>query len=243
MTETTVKRDIDGDILAIREMLAQEQTPPLVSRRAEWGEPIQRPQDLPGPEELAAMTAAAQSRRAARAARMEDLPVLPAEDASADTTRPARGRGKKRRQLPAAARIALPGLERLRGYRPSRRQVMLLVLVLFALWRPWLVLALVLLPPVLVLGLLVGLGHDRFWDGAMRGFIRFAQRFPARAERLRRRMDGFAMRWDAVLDRFPEALVQGLYLPDFDSLQQREARHDRVLDERLARLRNEAGAQ
>lgn len=45
------------------------------------------------------------------------------------------------------------------------------------------------------------------------------------------------MKWDAVLDRFPEGTVDGLYLPDFGEMAEAEARHDAALDRRFDRLR------
>ena len=46
------------------------------------------------------------------------------------------------------------------------------------------------------------------------------------------------MKWDAVLDRFPEGTVDGLYLPDFGEMAAAEARHDAALDRRFDRLRD-----
>ncbi len=40
-------------------------------------------------------------------------------------------------------------------------------------------------------------------------------RRPKRAERMRARIDRFAMRMDAILDRLPEGWTTGLYMPDF----------------------------
>lgn len=65
----------------------------------------------------------------------------------------------------------------------------------------------------------------------------YARRRPNRAAELHRKLDAFAMKWDAVLDRFPEGSVDGLYLPDFGELATADARHDEALDRRFANLR------
>lgn len=252
MTDPAAERDLDEDILAIREMLAREQTVPLVSRRPEWGEVSQRPPSDSTPQDHPPLSPEAQARRARRkGAGLPQLPILPAagdgparNGGQAVARKPApddRPTGTQRHEEPAGrSALRLPDLAVLRGYRPRRRHILGLAVVLVVLLRPWLMVAVVLLPLITVLGLLIGLGHDRFWDGALRGFRWYAHRRPARAEALRRRIDRFAMRWDAVLDRFPAGTVDALYLPDLDSLQQRDAAHARALDERMTRLRQEA---
>ncbi|HDZ83028.1 MAG TPA: hypothetical protein ENH56_17590 [Roseobacter sp.] len=61
-------------------------------------------------------------------------------------------------------------------------------------------------------------GYETFWHYALRPVHRYAVRNQARAARVQMRLDRFAMHWDAVLDRFPERLVSGLYLPDISSI-------------------------
>ena len=92
-------------------------------------------------------------------------------------------------------------------------------------------------------GIFLFVGYDRFWSGVLRLFRWYHARRPAKAERLRRRADGLALRWDAFLDRFPEGSVDALYLPDLNSLQEREDRHKKALAERFDKLQDEAGAQ
>lgn len=219
MTDNTTKRDSDADILAIRAMLAEEPAEPLTSRRAEWVEATQRPQPLPG-----------------RAARRGEAPLdgMPGIDPFGDD--PEEKPRRKARRL-RAPRAAMPSL---RGYRPKRKHVALALIVLLALVRPWLLVALLLLPIIVTTALFLALGHDRFWGGVIRGYHWYAARRPERAEKLRRRADAFAMRWDAILDRVPEGYVDALYFPDLDSLAEREERHARAMDDRMARLREEA---
>lgn len=129
-------------------------------------------------------------------------------------------------------------MERLRGisYRPSRKLVIWAVIVSLIVLRPH----------VFVIGtivLLVSLGaafaifgSEAVWSGVMRLFARYATYAPNRAARFATRMDTFALRWDALLDRFPDGAVDGLYLPDFQSLHKADERHAAVMSERLARL-------
>jgi hypothetical protein len=138
--------------------------------------------------------------------------------------------------------VARPVAARIAAYRPTPRHVAVAVIVVLALFRPWVLVALTLLPIVVIGGLLLALGHDRFWTAILGLYRRFHARSPARAERLRRRMDDFALRWDAILDRFPEGSVDALYLPDLNSLQERQDRHAEALDQRFDRLHDEARA-
>ncbi|WP_394415134.1 hypothetical protein [Sulfitobacter sp. 1A12126] len=88
------------------------------------------------------------------------------------------------------------------------------------------------------LGVFLALGYDGFWQRAMALGRWYAARRPERAAALHARLDAFAMKWDAVLDRFPEGTVDGLYLPDFGEMAAAEARHDAALDRRFDRLRD-----
>ena len=141
---------------------------------------------------------------------------------------------------PAAPRA--PGIfaragARLRSFRPSRRQVVLAALALLIFLRPWLVVSLVLVTVFALLGLLLIFGYDGLWRRAM-GIMRwYAGRRPARAAEMHRKLDSFAMGWDAVLDRFPEGTVDALYLPDFAELAEADRRHDEALERRLSNLR------
>lgn len=90
----------------------------------------------------------------------------------------------------------------------------LLIFVGIGVWQPMAL----LIPTVMLLGAYLLLGHDRFWSPLLRGLRVYGGRRPEKAERLRRRADSLAMRWDQVLDRMPERWAGWLALPDFDSL-------------------------
>lgn len=123
------------------------------------------------------------------------------------------------------------------GYRPTPKHIVLACLTLLIIFRPWLVLGLVFLSSFIVMAIFLILGYDGFWRRGM-GLARwYARRRPARSVELHRKLDTFAMKWDAVLDRFPEGSVDGLYLPDFGDLAEAEARHDAALDRRFESLR------
>ncbi|MCM2563552.1 hypothetical protein M8756_15810 [Lutimaribacter sp. EGI FJ00015] len=184
---------------------------------------------------------------------MDDGDARPANPAPAHggMANEARHAETKRASAPAARNAPLPhGVAsqikaRILAYRPSRRHIalaVLAVLVLLALFRPWLLVTLTLLPIILVVGVFAASGRDRFWNGVLRLYRGYHARRPARAERLRQRMDAFAMRWDAFLDRFPEGMVDALYLPDLDSLQAQQDRHAEALKRRFERLQDEMQA-
>lgn len=122
------------------------------------------------------------------------------------------------------------------GYRPTPRHLIWGGLAVLVFFRPWLVVGLLLLSIFAMTVVFLILGYDGFWQRAM-GMARwYAARRPSRAAELHRKLDSFAMRWDAILDRFPEGSVDGLYLPDFGDLATADARHDAALDRRLASL-------
>lgn len=126
---------------------------------------------------------------------------------------------------------------RVTGYRPTPKHIIIAACALVVLMRPWLVVGLLLLTLLVFIGVFLILGYDGFWKRAM-GLARwYARRRPSRAAELHRKLDDFAMKWDAFLDRFPEGTVDGLYLPDFGELATADARHDEALDRRLSSLR------
>ncbi|MCX7568219.1 hypothetical protein OS189_17900 [Sulfitobacter sp. F26169L] len=121
-----------------------------------------------------------------------------------------------------------------RGYRPKPAHIALGGFALLVLLRPWLVLGLVFLMLFIVVGVFLILGYDGFWQRVMKFGRWYANRRPARAAVLHARLDRFAVGWDAVLDRFPEGTVDGLYLPDFGELATADQRHGEAMERRLA---------
>lgn len=127
------------------------------------------------------------------------------------------------------------------GYRPTALHIVLGCFAMMVIFRPWLVLGIMFLTGFVITGIFMILGYDGFWRRAM-GLARwYARKRPERSFEMHRKLDSFAMKWDAVLDRFPEGSVDGLYLPDFGDLAAADARHDAALDRRFDSLR-ETGA-
>lgn len=127
------------------------------------------------------------------------------------------------------------------GYRPTPKHIVLACLALLVYFRPWLMVGLLFLFSFILIGVFLILGYDGFWRRAIRLARWYAEKHPSRSAELHRKLDNFAMRFDAFLDRFPEGTVDGLYLPDLGALADAEARHDEALDRRFDNLReNEA---
>lgn len=181
--------------------------------------------ERPAPEP-ALPNAAPRPRGRAALPILEEAPAAPSPRKAKPTRRPG---------------LLTRGWGRLRGYRPTPKQVILACLVLVVLLRPWLMVGLLFGVVALLLGLFLALGYDGFWRRAMGLGRWYAGRNPARAVALHARLDAFAMRWDAVLDRFPEGTVDGLYLPDFGEMASADARHDAALARRFEGLRNSEG--
>lgn len=120
------------------------------------------------------------------------------------------------------------------SYRPTPKHVVWGVLALVLLFRPWLVFWAVLLSVFIVMGMFLVLGYDGFWQTVMKAGRWYGKRRPHRAAALQAKMDGFAVKWDRVLDHFPDGTVDGLYMPDFGQLATAETRYDAALDRRFA---------
>jgi hypothetical protein len=132
-------------------------------------------------------------------------------------------------------RFKLPQLQ----FQPSRKLIALTVFLAVLVLRPhWVFLSMVLTLFV-IMGAFVFLGADKVWRTVVRSLHFFAGRSPERAQRLVKGLDEFALRWDGFLDRFPDGIVDGLYLPDFQSLMDAQDQHDAVVDARLSRLQAE----
>lgn len=127
------------------------------------------------------------------------------------------------------------------GYRPSVKVVIWACFAILVFMRPVLIIGLSLLGLLIMIGVFLVVGYDRFWKGAM-GLARwYAARRPDRAAEMHRKLDAFALKWDSVLDHFPEGSVDGLYLPDFGNMANADARHDAALDRRFANLSENEG--
>lgn len=122
------------------------------------------------------------------------------------------------------------------GYRPTVKHMLIAAAVLLVVFRPWLVVAIVLFNIVLLIGVFLVLGYDGFWKKAMALGRWYARKRPQKSAELHKKLDRFAMRWDEILDRFPEGTVDALYMPDFSELEQADARHDAVMARRLGAL-------
>lgn len=176
-----------------------------------------------------------QAERTQRAMRADDPAPRPQRPAMAAQT----DHAEKRVAEPKRKTAKAAGLKAsVTSYRPTPKHLMLAGLALLVLFRPWLVVGLLLIGLFVMVGVFLILGYDGFWRRAM-GLARwYAQRRPNRAAELHRKLDDFAMKWDAILDRFPEGSVDGLYLPDFGDLATADKRHDEALDRRFANLQS-----
>jgi hypothetical protein len=112
-----------------------------------------------------------------------------------------------------APRFRLPRLTIAR-HKTSRRVVLILGLVATVYMWPWLIALMFVFAVAIVLAGLAALGSEWLGARALGAFLWLDARNPARAERLRLRADGLAMRIDALLDRLPDRWTEGLYMPD-----------------------------
>ncbi len=231
--------ELDAEALnAIRSILTEESTP--IARK------VTKKSKIKGPEIGAEM---APLRRKADAFPPLESPEADEGSGAAKSKRwfSLGGKFKKIKQTKTIDRpepVNAPGkgdmLYRLSAYRPTVMHILLACLALFVFMRPWLVIGLTILSLIVLTGVFLMVGYDGFWQNVMKMGRWYARRKPSRAAAIHARLDRFALRWDAILDRFPEGTVDALYLPDFGELAQADARHGEALDRRLAGLKEES---
>ena len=136
-------------------------------------------------------------------------------------------RARRELSLPFGLRLPL-------GFRPTRKHYVYGAIAALILFRPGLIIGAVLAILALFVGIFLILGYDGFWKKSMALGYWYARRRPAHAEKLHARLDNFAVKWDAFLDRFPEGTVDGLYLPDFGELATADRRHEEAMNRRLS---------
>ena len=157
----------------------------------------------------------------------------PLAEADPETETPARRTKAARLGTRLAPLVtALAGRARL----IRRKHLLFAVVLCLMILKPhWFVLGAVGVAALIMAAFLL-IGAERIWRGVMLALHELSETDPGRAVRIRLRLDAFAMRWDAVLDRFPDGTVDGLYMPDFQVLSQEEARAEARLNERLQRI-------
>jgi hypothetical protein len=218
----------------IRAMLTEE-APINTARKAPTSRAV-APPATPVPRQDDMTQRAQNGTTSAPRSRATDFPELtPSEDV------PASGKARRTGKLvtlkaPASLTRAA---SRLRNFRPSMRHLAVVSVMLLIVVRPhWFVIGAVL-GLAAVAGAFVVLGADRVWAVVLAGLDRIEATDPARATILRTRLDRFAYRWDGFLDLFPEGLVDGLYMPDFQGMGQADDLHNDAMMQRLARMGHE----
>ena len=117
--------------------------------------------------------------------------------------------------MPATVQ-ALDGIfAKLCAVRPTIRQVASICIIMLLILRPLWFVIVPLACLALVAALFVVLGAERSWRLLNLLLARMERSNPIRATMWRHRLDRFAYRWDNFLDHFPNGMVDGLYMPDF----------------------------
>lgn len=237
--------ELDADSLsAIRSILTEEEAP---APRKSFGRASDPAPEAPQPTEAPARKAQAFPRlRPADPAPTTTLAAKPAKrglslrrKASA-ATKPAPAAQPRPAAQPAVQGDEGGLMDRIKSYRPTPAHIALGAFALLVLFRPWLVIGLTVLSVIILIGVFLIVGYDGFWKGVMKLGRWYSARRPERAVILNARLDRFAMKWDAILDRFPEGSVDGLYLPDFGELAMADKRHAEAMERRLSDLGEKA---
>lgn len=143
---------------------------------------------------------------------------------------------------PQAPRARKPGRiaalkARIFGYRPTPKHVLWAIAALVIFFRPWLVFTIIVLFAALLVSVFLIMGYEGFWRRVILSVRWYEARRPEKGAQVRAKLDAFAMRWDAILDMFPEGTVDALYLPDLNDIAEAEERHDAAMERRLSGLR------
>lgn len=155
------------------------------------------------------------------------------ETLSSKNPRTKRSAAKTRpRRKMALSRLKVPSVL----CRFSPRWGAIAVLFACAILYPALIVLPIFATLFVVIGAFVLFGSERVWDRVGQGLARLETRSPRKTARLMARLDAFAVRWDAILDRFPEGWVDGLYLPDFANSHERSRYEDALVTARLQRM-------
>lgn len=244
--ETAESELDDGALDAIRSILTEETKPEPrrgLSRRK--AAPIDPQPEVSAPPRKASVFPELESAETAS----ESLAEVPKQTRRKFSLGGVSKRRAAKKQKVAPVRAPQPEavvpndgiVAKIKAYRPKPAHIVLGALALVVIMRPWLVIGLVVLSLLILVGVFLIAGYDGFWQGVMKIGRWYADRRPARAAVLHARLDRFAVRWDAILDRFPEGSVDGLYLPDFGDLATAEDRHAEAMERRLSGL-HENGA-
>lgn len=121
----------------------------------------------------------------------------------------------------------------------EKRHIVALAAIVLVAFRPGLVAAAVFLWFFLVVGMFLIFGADRIWRAMSWAVKSYRARNSEGADKLLDWLDGVAVRWDAVLDRFPDGMVDSLYMPDFANLENHEEVYDDMLNDRLDRMHSQ----
>jgi hypothetical protein len=174
-------------------------------------------------------------KRSRRFAAMVDEPAP--EDVSA----PQSTREKALKKAPRIKTQSPDGqgnfLMRILGQKYAQYAVLAVAVLLTIYFRPFLILGIMFLSTLTVAAIFLILGYDGFWQRTMAVARWYARRSPERAVVLHRKLDLFATKWDAILDRFPEGTVDSLYLPDIGDVGQPGAQQDAATDRRFSQMR------
>ena len=119
--------------------------------------------------------------------------------------------------------------------KPTRKHLALAALAALVVFKPFWVLGFIGVSLLLLALAFAAIGGETIWRGVMLALHQLSDRDPERAINLRRRLDRFAVKWDAFLDRFPDGSVDGLYMPDFQVLSAEEARNEARFVNRMER--------
>ncbi|WP_299368243.1 hypothetical protein [uncultured Tateyamaria sp.] len=199
---------------------------PARKAKAEMASPEMRSPDKPGVAP-APVREAFVTRTLSEAPRRRVTDEVPVQPASRPSSRDLRS---------SLLAPLTDSLQTLRAFRPSTRHLAIVSTALLIVVRPhWFVIGIVLCLAVIIAAFMV-LSADRIWGAVLARLDRIEAVDPARAQNLRTRLDRFAFRWDAVLDLFPDGMVDSLYMPDFQSAKDTEAAHIEAMGQRLDRM-------
>lgn len=154
-----------------------------------------------------------------RSANREILPEL--EPTGSDRPKPAPQAARRQARSPRRQAHKIKGVKALKarilGYRPTRKHIFWAAFALIMVLKPWLIPGIVFVAFWVGLIAWLSLGPDRVGEMVHSAWDKLATRKPGLADRLRQRADAFALRFDALLEKLPDAWAERLALPDLSA--------------------------
>lgn len=132
--------------------------------------------------------------------------------------------------------------QRVRSYRPVRKNILATSSVLLVLLHPFIVLSATLFVFGCILVSYFMAGADTFWRRVVTLFQKWERRNPPAARQVKLRAFKFSKKWERTLNWLPDRMADSMRLPELRGLLAADDKHEAALSDRLSRLHQDTVA-